>query len=49
MVPSPEQAILVRYLTIHQRVHAEYSFAGIENGKAETTLPLAPAKSHREG
>ena len=49
MVPAPEQVILIRYLTIQQRVHAEYSFAGIENGKAETTLPLASAKSRREG
>jgi hypothetical protein len=49
VAPSPEQAILVRYLTIRQRVQAEYSFAGIENGKAETTLPLAQAKTRREG
>jgi hypothetical protein len=46
---GPEQVLLIRYLTLKQQVRTEYSFAGIENGKAETTLPLAPIKSRRDG
>jgi hypothetical protein len=43
-----EQALMVRYLALRQRVQAEYAFPSIENGKAEPTVPLAPIKRHTE-
>ena len=43
--PGPEQALLVRYLTLQQRVVPEFSLSAIENGKAEPTMPVAPIKS----
>lgn len=46
--PGPEQALLVRYLALHQRVKAEFSFAPIENGNPEPTIPLAPIKNHQD-
>jgi len=45
--PGPEQALLVRYLTLQQRSEPEFSFAAIENGKAEPTMPVAPIKSQQ--
>ncbi len=42
--PGPEQALLVRYLTLQQRVETEFSFTAIENGKAEPTMPVARIK-----
>lgn len=46
--PGPEQALLVRYIALRQRAKAEFSFAPIENGNREPTLPLAPIKNHRD-
>jgi len=46
--PYPEQAILVRYLALHQRVEAEFPFVVVENGKPEPTFPLAPIKNHHK-
>lgn len=46
--PGPEQALLVSYIAHRQRVKAEFSFASIENGNREPTLPLAPIKHHQE-
>lgn len=46
---SPELALMVRYLALRQRVNAEWTFAALENGKPEPTIPLAPIKRHREG
>jgi len=43
--PGPEQALLVRYMALRQRVKAEFSFAAIENGNREPTIPLAPIKN----
>ncbi len=45
---SPEQALMVRYLALRQRVRAEVTFAPIENSEPEPTIPLAPIKRHRE-
>jgi hypothetical protein len=45
--PGPEQALLVRYIALQQRVKAEFSFAAIENGNREPTVPYAPIKNHR--
>ena len=45
--PGPEQALLVRYLTLQQRVEQEFSLSAIENGKAEPTMPVAPIKSQQ--
>jgi len=48
--PGPEQALLVRYLALQQRVEPEFTFASIDNGKPEPTIPLAPIKaSENEG
>ena len=46
--PGPEQALLVRYLALQQRVEPEFTFASIENGKPEPTVPLAPIKSQQK-
>lgn len=45
---GPEQAVMVRYLAIRQRVHADLPFAAIENGKPEPTVPLAPIQRSQE-
>ena len=42
-----EQALMVRYLAIRQRVRTELPFATLENGNPEPTVPLAPIKRHR--
>lgn len=39
---GPEQAVMVRYLAVRQRVHADLSFSVLENGNPEPTVPLAP-------
>lgn len=46
--PGPEQALLVRNIALRQRVKAEFSFAKIENGKPEPTIPIAQIKSLQE-
>jgi hypothetical protein len=46
--PGPEQALLVRYLAMRQRVKAEFSFGTIENGNPEPTVPLAPIRSNQD-
>ena len=46
--PGPEQALLVRNLALRQRVKAEFSFAKIENGNPEPTIPIAPIRNHHE-
>lgn len=46
--PGPEQALLVRYIALRERAKAEFTFAPIENGTREPTLPLAPIKNHRD-
>lgn len=44
----PEQALLVRYMAIRQRVKADFAFAPVENGNREPTLPFAPIKNYRD-
>jgi hypothetical protein len=46
--PGPEQALLVRYIALQQRVKAEFSFAAIENSNREPTIPYAPIKDYRD-
>jgi len=46
--PGPEQALLVRNLALRQRVKAEFSFAKIENGNPEPTIPIAQIRKHQE-
>jgi len=46
--PGPEQALLVRYMALRQRVKSEFAFASIENGSREPTIPLAPIKNHQD-
>ncbi len=41
-VPGPEQAMLVRYIALRNRVSAGFSYARVENGNPEPTFPLAP-------
>ncbi len=43
--PGPEQALMVHYLVMRQRVEAKYHFETIENGNPEPTIPLAPIKN----
>ena len=46
--PGPEQALLVRHIALQQRVKAEFSFAAIDNGNREPTVPYAPIKNHQD-
>jgi hypothetical protein len=46
--PGPEQALLVRYIALQQRVKAEFSFSALDNGNREPTVPYAPIKNHRD-
>jgi hypothetical protein len=46
--PAPEQAIMVRYLALRERAESVFSFANLENGKTEPTIPLAPIKNHQD-
>ncbi len=39
-----EQALMVRYMALRQRVRASVTFAPIENGEPEPTIPLALKK-----
>lgn len=45
---SAEQALMVRYLAIRQRAHAELKFQALENGKPEPTFPLTPIERHQD-
>jgi len=45
---GPEQAMMIRYLALRQRVGAEFAFSSVENGKPEPTLPLAPIKRQKD-
>jgi hypothetical protein len=46
--PGPEQAVMVHYMALRQRVVNEFSFASIENGCREPTLPLARIENHTD-
>jgi hypothetical protein len=46
--PGPEQTLLVRYLTLRQRVKPELSYAALENGKPEPTIPILPLTQQRD-
>ena len=46
--PGPEQALMVRYLALRQRVKAEFPFSAVENGNPEPTVPLAPIKNNQQ-
>lgn len=41
---GPEQALLVRYMALRQKVKTEFAYAAIENGSREPTIPLAPIR-----
>ena len=41
---GPEQAVMVHYLALRQRVKAEIPFNAIDNGNPEPSLPLTPIK-----
>jgi hypothetical protein len=45
---SSEQALMVRYLALYQRIRSEFVFAPLENGEPEPTVPLAPIKKQKE-
>lgn len=47
-LPGTEQALLVHYMALRQRVKAEFSFSSVENGCREPTIPLAPIKNHQD-
>ncbi len=46
--PGPEQALMVRYLALRQRIKAEFPFGAVENGNPEPTVPLAPIKNNQQ-
>jgi len=46
--PGPEQGLMIHYLALRQRLEAEFSFAPVENGKPEPTVPYSPIQSHRD-
>jgi hypothetical protein len=45
---GPEQALMVRYLALRQRVREEVTYAPIENGEREPTVSIAPIRGNRE-
>ncbi len=45
--PGPEQALLVRYMALRQRVKSEFAFTAIENGCREPTIPYASVKNQQ--
>lgn len=45
--PGPEQALLVRYMALRQKVKADLAFTAIENGSREPTIPFAPIKQQQ--
>lgn len=45
---GPEQACMVRYLTLRQRAEAEFSFSAVENGKPEPTFPVTSIKTNQQ-
>ena len=47
--PGPQQALLVRYMAMRQRVKAELSFKALENGKGEPSIPIYPLINQRNG
>jgi hypothetical protein len=46
--PGQDQVLLVKYIALQQRVKAEFSFAAIENGNREPTVPYTPIRYHRD-
>ena len=42
--PGPEQALMVRYIALQQRVKAEFSLKSLDNSNREPTVPYAPVK-----
>ncbi|MDY6845986.1 MAG: hypothetical protein SVP52_02490 [Chloroflexota bacterium] len=46
--PGPEQALMIRYLALRQRVRTEFSFGTVESGNPEPTVPLAPIKNNQQ-
>lgn len=45
--PGPEQALMIHYLALRHRPEVDFSFARIENGKPEPTVPFSTIKNHR--
>ncbi len=44
---GPDQACMVRYLTLRQRAEAEFSLSSVENGKPEPTFPVTSIKTNQ--
>ena len=47
--PGPEQGLMIHYMALQHRLETEFSFAPIENGKPEPTVPYSPIRNHPEG
>ena len=46
---SPEQAVMVRYMTLRQRVKANYTLSPVENGQPEPTITMTSVNNRRQG
>lgn len=46
---SPEQAVMVRYLALRQRVQANYAYSPVENSQPEPTITLSSVKEQHTG
>lgn len=46
--PGPEQGLMVHYMALRHRLEADFSFAPIENGKPEPTVPYSPITNHQD-
>jgi hypothetical protein len=46
---SPEQAVMVRYLALRQRVKSTYVYSPVENGQPEPTITLSSVKERHNG
>lgn len=46
---SPEQAVMVRYLALRQRVKVNYAYSPVENGQPEPTISLSSIENKPHG
>lgn len=44
--PGPEQALMIHYMALRHHLEADFSFAHVENGKPEPTVPYSTIKTY---
>ncbi len=46
--PGPEQGWMIHYMALRHHLETEFSFAAVENGKPEPTVPYSTIKTHHD-